>query len=288
MTAATLQRLQRLQHEFGELEGVGHQLSLVNFGKLAVRVNEGKPLTEYELTALYRLVDAELRDELIGGFFSEEHHQLRLSVRIQDSTEALNRSELLAQMRAALEPAQLAPEQVQFAGLFVLYEDLLSRLFDSQVRTLGLVFAALFFAFLLVFRSLGLALLAMLPNIFTSLAVLGLMGWLGITLDFMTITIAAVAMGIAVDDTIHYLHRYRQERAGQDARAAIRATHQSVGHALLYTTLIICVGFAMLGFSDFVPSVLFGLLTAAAIALALITDLLLLPACLALGRRPSA
>lgn len=288
LRAQTVQRLQRLQHEFGELDGVGHQLSLVNFGKLALLVNDGKPLTEYELTALYRLVDEELSEELIGGFFSESHHQLRLNVRIQDATPDLKRSELLEQMRAALEPAQLDPEQVQFAGLFVLYEDLLSRLFDSQVRTLGLVFAALFIAFLLVFRSLGLALLAMVPNVVTSLAVLGLMGWLGIALDFMTITIAAVAMGIAVDDTIHYLHRYRQERAAAEVDQAIRNTHRSVGHALLYTTLIICVGFAMLGFSDFVPSVLFGLLTAAAIGLALITDLLLLPACLAFARRRSA
>ena len=146
-------------------------------------------------------------------------------------------------------------------------------------------YAVLAVAFLLVFRSLSLALLALVPNVVTSLSILGLMGWLGVALDFMTITIAAIAMGIAVDDTIHYLHRYQDEAANGGATEAVQATHLSVGQALLYTTLIICTGFAMLGFSDFVPSVLFGLLTALAIALALLTDLLLLPALLLLKDR---
>ena len=285
LRAQTLLKLQRLQHELDDLKGVGQQLSLVDFAELARRANAGKPLTEYELTAIFHLLDAELREQLVGSFFSDEHHQLRLSVRIQDATPELNRAELLEEIRAALTPAQLAPEQVQLAGLFVLYQDLLARLFESQVLTLGLVFAVLAVAFLLVFRSLSLALLALVPNVVTSLSILGLMGWLGVALDFMTITIAAIAMGIAVDDTIHYLHRYQDEAANGGATEAVQATHLSVGQALLYTTLIICTGFAMLGFSDFVPSVLFGLLTALAIALALLTDLLLLPALLLLKDR---
>lgn len=290
LRAQTLLKMQRLQHELGELRGVGQQLSLVDFAELARQANQGRPLTEYELTAIFYLLDKELREQLVGGFFSAEHHQLRLSVRIQDATPDLNRAELLDQVRAAFEPAQLADEQVQLAGLFVLYQDLLGRLFESQVLTLGLVFAVLTLAFLVVFRSLRLALLALVPNVVTSLAILGLMGWLGVALDFMTITIAAIAMGIAVDDTIHYLHRYQEEAERGDAGSAIEATHRSVGQALLYTTVIICAGFAMLGFSDFVPSVLFGLLTALAIALALLTDLLLLPALLLLTehRKPGA
>ena len=163
----------------------------------------------------------------------------------------------------------------------MLYEDLLERLFTSQELTLGVVFVVLGLAFWVIFGSLRVALIALVPNILSSLVVLGIMGWLRIPLDFMTITIASVAMGIAVDDTIHYVHRVRQEqKGGADMAEAIRRSHRSVGAALIYTTLILVLGFALLAFSDFVPTILFGLLSGTAMLVALIADLLLLPALL--------
>ena len=166
-------------------------------------------------------------------------------------------------------------------GLFVLYQDLLEQLFTSQALTLAVVFVVLGLAFAVIFRSLRIALIALVPNLLCAFSVLGVMGWLGISLDFMTITIASVAMGIAVDDTIHYVHRFReQQRSGAVADQAIGHSHRTVGAALVYTTLIIVCGFSLLAFSDFVPSVLFGLLSALAMLVALITDLTLLPAML--------
>lgn len=280
LRAETVQRLQRMQAALEDFEAMGTVLSVVNFTELARAINDGKPLTEYELTAIYWTLDAAVRENLVGSFFDESAAQLRLSARIQDSTEGLDRGQLLDDIRAAFADLGLEPADYQLTGLFVLYQDLLDRLYRSQILTLGIVFVVLGLAFAVIFRSVTVAAIALLPNILASLGVLGLMGWLGIALDFMTITIAAVAMGIAVDDTIHYVHRYLDERRAGAASEAVASTHATVGKALLYTTAIICLGFSLLAFSDFVPSVLFGLLSAAALLFALIADLTLLPALL--------
>ena len=130
---------------------------------------------------------------------------------------------------------------------------------------------------MLIFRSVKIALVAIVPNIISTAAIFGVMGWAGLPLDLMTITIAAIVMGIAVDDTIHYIHRYLEERKSNDVEVAIDNTHRSVGMAVLYTSVLIAAGFSMLAFSDFVPSVIFGLLTALAMIMALLADLCLLP-----------
>lgn len=171
----------------------------------------------------------------------------------------------------------LPEEQYQLTGLFVLYQDILQRLFSSRILTIGIVYGVLTLTFLIIFRSVKVALVGIVPNIIPTLAVLGVMGWLSIPLDLMTITIAAIAMGIAVDDTIHYIHRYMEELGDFSADKAVERSHTSVGCALLYTSLIITLGFSLLTFSDFVPSVLFGLLTGFAMIVALVFDLCLLP-----------
>lgn len=175
---------------------------------------------------------------------------------------------------------QVPPDDYTLTNLFVLYQDLLERLFRSQILTLGIVYAVLALAFLAIFRSVTIALIALAPNVLATLAVPGFMGWLRIPLDFMTITIASIAMGIAVDDTIHYIHRYREELRDGPADRAVTRSHGTVGYAVLYTSLIIVLGFSLLAFSDFVPSVLFGLLTALAMTLALVFALTVLPALL--------
>jgi predicted RND superfamily exporter protein len=258
-------------------EAVGKVMSLNNFTELAREVNNGLPLTEYEVTAAYRLMDKDLRESLLGSYFSTETKQLRVSLRIRDTTPDLDRSDLLDAVRADVRTALGDDADYRLTNLFVLYQDILERLFRSQVLTLGIVFVVLFAAFLAIFRSFGIAFIAIVPNILVSATIFGLMGWLGIALDLMTITIAAVAMGIAVDDAIHYIHRFRDERRSSDASTAIRKTHSSVGFAVLYTTVIIVAGFASLAFSEFVPSVLFGLLTGVALSGAFLFDVTVMP-----------
>lgn len=280
MNAETFQTMQRLQELLEQHEAVGKILSPVNFTALARETNDGKPLTEYEITAVYRLMDEDLRESLLGSYYSPDTRNVRISLRIRDTTPDLDRGELLELLRDDIRTALGEDAEYRMTNLFVLYQDILERLFRSQVLTLGIVLAALFVTFLIIFRSLRVALIAIVPNILVTATVFGIMGWLGIALDLMTITIAAVAMGIAVDNTIHYIHRYRSDARTSDPTAAIRSTHGSVGFAMLYTTLIIVVGFGSLAFSDFVPSVLFGVLTGVALSGAFLFDSTVLPALL--------
>lgn len=281
MDAETFQAIQKLQALFDRHEAVGKVMSPDNFTALARAINDGKPLTEYEVTAAYRVMDENLRESLLGAYFAPGANEVRFNLRIQDTTEDLDRSNLLQSLRDDVETVLGEGADYQMANLFVLYEDILERLFRSQVLTLGIVYLAVTIAFLLIFRSLRVALVAIVPNILVTATVFGIMGWFGIALDLMTITIGAVAMGIAVDDTIHYIHRFQKESRSSDAASAVRRTHTSVGFAVLYTSVIIVAGFASLGFSDFVPSTLFGLLTGVALGGAFLFDMTVLPALLA-------
>ncbi len=277
MTAAHIRTMQRIQQAIGEYEAVGKMLSLVNFAELAVQMNRGRPLTEYELTAAYWLMGEEIREELFGAAFSPETRQARFSMRIKDSTEGLNRAELIADIRKDMERISDEDEPYMLTGLFVLYQEILEQLFRSQILTIGLVLAALLLTLLAIFRSIRVALIGITPNILTTVVVLGTMGWLDIALDLMTITVAAIAMGITIDNTIHYTHRYLGERLSGTARRSVEHTHGSVGFAILYTSVVIMTGFSLLAFSDFLPSALFGLLTSLAMAVSFAYNLSMLP-----------
>ncbi len=280
LRAADIQAVHGIQKSLDEFDAMGTTLSVVNLTKLAKQLNNNKPLTEYELTAVYWTLDKSMRQDLLSSYFIEPPAQLRISGRIKDSTKDLDRGVLLANIHKNIQALGIAPESYQLSGLFVLYQAMLDQLFTSQILSLGTVFLALGIAFWVIFKSLRIALITIVPNIISAIAVLGVMGWMGIPLDFMTMTIAAIAMGIAVDDTIHYTHRYLQEVENHTPEEAIARSHHSVGLALIYTSLIIAVGFGLLAFSDFVPGILFGLLTGLAIFIALIADLTLLPALL--------
>ncbi|MDP2716295.1 RND family transporter [Rheinheimera sp.] len=259
-----------------EFAASGNVTSLVNFTTLASQLNDGKPLTEYELNSIYLLLEQKVVNQLVGAYLAEQPLQVRIASRIQDTTEGLNRELLMQQLHQDLQSVGLTTEDYSLTNLFVLYQDILSRLFDSQIMTLGLVYLAMAVLLLLIFRSLKIALIALVPNVCTTLGILGLIGWLGIPLDIMTITIAAIAMGIAIDDTIHFVHSYLQAPAGKALHYAFAHT----GLAMLFTSVVIAAGFAVFGFSGFLPSVYFGLLTAAAMLMALAADLTILPALL--------
>jgi hypothetical protein len=277
LTADTVQLLQRVQHALQQHKAMGKILSVVNFTELAKAMNDDKPLTEYELTAIYWLLDKSLREQLLGAFFDPSHAQVRFSIRIKDSTKGLDRAELMKAIDNAMKKAGIPEDRYTLSNFFVLYQDILQRLFRSQILTLGIVYLVLTLTFVIIFRSIRVALIGIIPNVLTTLAVLGMMGLLKIPLDLMTITIASIAMGIAVDDSIHYIHRYLEELENSTSNEAIKLSHASVGYAVVYTSLIITLGFSLLAFSDFVPSVLFGLLTCFAMVAALIFDLSLLP-----------
>jgi predicted RND superfamily exporter protein len=180
-----------------------------------------------------------------------------------------------------------SPEEVEITGMMVLFDSMLKQLFRSQVDTLVYVLLATFFMFLILLRSVLYAVLGLIPNVLAAASVIAIMGYLGIPLDMMTITIAAISIGIGVDDAIHYLHRFKEERqGGEDARLAVAWSHATIGRAMYFTSLTIIVGFSVLTLSNFVPTILFGVLTAAAMLLALVANLTLLPSLLVLFLAP--
>ncbi|KKO47424.1 hypothetical protein WG68_00190 [Arsukibacterium ikkense] len=276
IAATQLNQLHLAHAAVNAFEATGSVTSLINFTTLARQLNQDRPLTEYELDTIYEMLSSKVTNQLVGAYLADAPQQVRIASRIQDTTEGLSREQLMQQLHQDLQTVGLAQEDYQLTNLFVLYQDILSRLFDSQVKTLGLVYLALGLVLLGIFRSLKIAVIALVPNVLTTLGIVGFIGWLNIPLDLMTITIAAIAMGIAVDDTIHFVHNYLL----QPAENALGATFAHTGMAIVFTSVIIAAGFAVFGFSDFLPSVYFGILTAAAMLMALFTNITILPALL--------
>lgn len=279
--AFRLERVARAHDWLERLESTGKVLSPAT----AVRVLEqahGGPLGNFMLALTYERLPPRVKQTLFEPYLSEDGDQLRYSVRVYETRGTLERDALLERIRAEL-PAQLGvePDRVHLTGMTVLYNNVLQQLYRSQALTLAVVFALIGLMFAAVFRSPRIAALALVPGVLAAALVLGLIGALGIPLDIMTITIAAITLGIGVDDTIHYVHRYLEERrAGRDARAAIGRTHAGTGRALVYTSVTLALGFSVFTLSDFVPTVHFGLLAGFAILAALAANLTLLPALL--------
>ena len=220
-----------------------------------------------------------LKNMLIRPYVSIEEDQVRFSIRVRDSDKNLRRNELLKKIKADLtDQLGLPADRIRLTGMLVLYNNMLQSLFRSQVLTLGMTVVALMVMFLILFRSLKIALVAICPNLLSVALVLGIMGWLDVPLDMMTITIAAISVGIAVDDTIHYIHRFKEEFAkDRNYTNAMHRCHGSIGHAMYYTSVTIMIGFSILTLSNFIPSIYFGLLTGLAMFIALIAALTLLP-----------
>ncbi|WP_309496786.1 MMPL family transporter [Sulfurovum sp.] len=250
--------------------------TILNTGKI---LNENKALDSVEIAILYKKLPQKYRDIILSPYVNTEYNQVRFSTRIMDSHEGLRRNTLIQKMNNDLHKL-LNPEIVTFklSNLMVMYNNMLQSLFTSQITTLGLVLAILFSMFLILFRSLKLTLIALVVNIIPIGIIFGFMGWLQIPLDIMTITIAAIAMGIGVDDTIHYIHRFKVEFA-KDPRYKkdIKRTNRSIGHAMYYTSLTVIIGFSILILSNLIPTIYFGLLTMLVMVAALISNLILLP-----------
>jgi predicted RND superfamily exporter protein len=285
-TAEKMDRVKAVHSYLDNLPEMGKVLSLATMLEIVEKLNKGKQLDSLELALLYNETPDEFKAILTKPYVSVEHNQVRFWTRVRDSDKTLRRNELLKRIKADLvRILGCKPEQVRLAGMLVLYNNMLQSLFNSQILTLGLTVLVLTVMFLVLFRSITIALVAMLANILPIAVVLGVMGWLGIPLDMMTITIAAIGLGIAVDDTIHYIHRFKSE-FHKDGRyvSTMHRCHESIGHAMYYTSATIIIGFSILALSNFIPSVSFGLLTGLAMFIALIAALTLLPRMLILCR----
>jgi len=261
------------------LPETGKVLSIATAVRMLKSLSDGKSIDDFFLSILYRSMPDDIRRTLFTPYMSSDGNQLRFSVRVFESDKTLRRAELLQKIRSHLTgDLGLTDAQVHLSGMLVLYNNLLQSLFRSQILTIGVVFVAIMLMFVVLFRSLKMSVIAIIPNLFASLQVLGLMGLLHIPLNIMTITIAAIVIGIAVDNTIHYIHRFTAEfAADHDYRATVRRCHDSIGHAMYYTTMTITLGFAILALSNFTPTIYFGLLTGFSMLVALVGDLALLP-----------
>lgn len=266
-------------------EETGKVLSLSTLFAV-VRNLMGNDIGSVELALVQRSLPEEVSELMVDPYFSAEHEQARITVRVMETSETLRRNAFLQRLHEELvDVTGLAPDNVRFTGMLVLYNNVLQSLFRSQILTLGAVFLAILVMFVVLFRSLSLALIALAPNVLAAGLVLGIMGLAGIPLDIMTITIAAIVVGIGVDDCIHYVHRFMREfPKDRDYIATMHRCHFSIGRAMYYTTITVVIGFSMLTLSNFTPSIYFGLLTVLAMVAAVVGALLLLPRLILLVR----
>ena len=262
-----------------EKEEIGNVTSFATILKVGKKINNNRDLDIIQLALLYEELPEEYKKLIINPYISIEYNQARIVARIKDSLPDLRRANLLKDLKKNI-PAQIGIEsdRVRFGSVLVLYNNMLQSLFKSQILTLGTVITLLLIMFLILFRSLLISIIALFPNVLSISFVLGFMGWLSIPLDMMTITIAAISMGIAVDNTIHYIYRFKTEiTKDYDYVESMKRSHKSIGYAMYYTSLTIIVGFSILMFSNFIPSIYFGLLTGLAMLMALLASLTLLP-----------
>jgi predicted RND superfamily exporter protein len=274
--------MEEIEYIHDYLDGLpetGEVLSLATGGKLTTKLNDNIPLDSFELAILHKKIPPDIKEMLVDPYVAEEPTQARFTMRIVEADQKMARGVFMARVRNALqEKLGFRDEQIRFTNMFVLYNNMLQSLFRSQILTIGMVFLGIMVMFTILFRSLSLAVIGIIPNMLPVTVVLGTMGWLDVPLDMMTITIASITIGISVDDTIHYIHRFQREfPQDRNYLETVFRCHRSIGRALYYTTVAITIGFSVLVLSNFIPTIYFGLFTGFAMLVALLGDLILLP-----------
>ena len=258
---------------------IGKVLSFASSIRVAEIVNDDKELNSLEMSLLYKKLPDEVKDIAVTPYLSIDNNEARINVRIIDSNPNLRRADLIEKIQNDLnQDAYLKSEQITLSGILLLYNNMLQSLFDSQIMSLGFVMLIIAAMFLILFKSIALMIIGIVPNLISALLVLGIMGIMNLPLDMMTITIAAITVGIAVDNSIHYIYRFKEElKICKDYEKTVVICHSSIGKAIFFTGITVIFGFSILILSNFIPTIIFGVLTGFAMFVALIAVLTLLP-----------
>ena len=278
-TSDKVNKIKDVHDYLDTLPEVGKVMSLASIIRLAEGLNKGKELNNFELEILFKKIPDDVKSSIVDPFLSKEDNEARINIRILDSRPDIRRNELIKKIRNGLtSQIGLKEDETVITGILVLYNNMLQSLFKSQILTLGYVMLGIAFMFLVLFRSFPLAVIGIAPNVLAAAIVLGIMGIMEIPLDMMTITIAAITIGIAVDNSIHYIYRFREEfRSNKNYLETMKICHQNIGRAILNTSITIIFGFSILILSNFIPTILFGTLTGLAMFIAMSLVLTLLP-----------
>ena len=278
-TKDKIDRIASVHNYLDSLPQIGKVLSFSSIIDVATLLNNNKPLGTLEMGVLYSKIPQSIKTEIIDPYISIKDNEARINLRIIDSQKNLRRNELIRKINYDLKnKIGLKENEFKLGGVLILFNNLLQSLFKSQILTLGLVMIGIFSMFLILFKNIKLSLIGVVPNFIAAFFILGIIGLGGIPLDMMTITIAAICIGIGVDHSIHYIHRFREElKNNVKINEAVNNAHASTGQAIYYTSIIIVIGFSILGLSNFIPTIYFGVFTAFAMMIALIANLTLLP-----------
>ena len=279
LTPYKIDMIKQVHDYVAALKGVGKVLSLASVVRVVEQLNKGNEFDGIDIGVLYKKIPDDIKATMVDPYISIEHNEARISLRVLDSLKGLRRKVLLEDIKTGLyKRFGLGDDRVTVTGLLVLYNNMLQSLFRSQILTLGIVLLGIGLMLLVLFRSFSVAVIGIIPNLFAVGLVLGIMGLLRIPLDMMTITIAAITMGIAIDNSIHYMYRFREELpANGDYSQTMHICHRTVGRAILNTSLTIIFGFSILVLSNFLPTIYFGIFTGLAMFIAMLSVLTLLP-----------
>jgi len=283
-TKDKIDRIKNVHSYLENLDHIGKVLSFYSIIEIATTLNNNNELGTLEMGVLYTKLPENIKREIVDPYISVTNNEARISLRIKDSSKDLRRNELIKKINYDLHnKLNLKEESYKLGGVLILFNNLLQSLFKSQILTLGLVMLGIFIMFLILFRNVKISLIGVIPNFIAAFSILGLIGLLNIPLDMMTITIAAITIGIAVDNSIHYIYRFIEEfKFKQNYNEVIKVCHSSVGVAILNTSITIVFGFSILVLSNFIPTIYFGIFTGIAMLLAMLLVLSLLPALITL------
>ena len=277
-TRDKMDKIIKVHDYLDSLPEIGKVLSFGSILRVAEDLNK-KKLQSLEIAVLYSKLPEEIKKEIVLPYISVEKNEARISIRIKDSLKNLRRNELINKINLDLNTKLgLNEDEYKLAGVLILFNNLLQSLFKSQILTLGFVILGIFLMFFVLFRNITISLIGIVPNFLAAFFILGIIGLLGIPLDMMTITIAAITIGIAVDNSIHYIYRFREEfKKINNYNKTLDRCHSTVGIAILNTSITIVFGFSILVLSNFIPTIYFGIFTGIAMLLAMISVLTLLP-----------
>ena len=270
--------LKSIQSDLNQFPELGKDLSIVNGVLLAEKLNDFNEMGDLELAFVKNsLLTNDKAKDVLNSYISPDDRSARITFRIIDSYKDINRNDLLMKIDSYLaNKLKDTNVEYQLSGLGVLYNNLLQSLFGSQITSLTFVFGAIFLMLLILFRSLLTSLIVIFVPLVAVGFVFSFMSLFSIPLDIMTITIASISVGMSVDYAIHIAWRFREEQKISRSSAEINTINSS-GQAVLITAMTVIVGFLVFIFSNFNPTVLFGLLSAVAIFVSAALALRLIP-----------